>query len=282
MKKIGLIIIGIMIFIFGLLFVKNFNKNLSAKVAIIKIEGVISNYTSIVKKIGVAKNDNSIRSVVILVDSPGGAVGASQEIYRAIEKLRKKKPVVVSMGNVAASGGYYISAPANVIYANPGTITGSIGVIIQHVNINGLLDKVGIKMENIKSGKNKDILYPNNELTPEQKKLIEETIKDVYDQFLDAIVKYRPIKKDELRKFADGRIFSGRQALRLKLVDKLGNIQDAIDEARKLAGLEKGSFEVIELEDERSFLEKLLGSELKIKLNNLLKTNVGIYYLMSF
>ncbi len=252
------------------------------KIAIIYINDVIVDYIPYVQKIGRAKNDNTIKAVVLVVNSPGGSVGASQEIYRALEKLREHKPLVVSMGDVAASGGYYISAPANVIYANPGTITGSIGVIIQHVNINGLLDKVGIKMENIKSGKNKDILYPNNELTPEQKKLIEETIKDVYDQFLDAIVKYRPIKKDELRKFADGRVFSGRQALKLKLVDKLGNIQDAIDEARKLAGLEKENFKVIELKDEQSFLDKLLGSEVKVKLNNLLKTNVGIYYLMSF
>jgi len=252
------------------------------KIAIIYINGIIVDYIPYVQKIGRAKNDDTIKAVVLVVNSPGGSVGASQEIYRALEKLREQKPLVVSMGDVAASGGYYISAPADVIYANPGTITGSIGVIIQHVNINGLLDKVGIKMENIKSGKNKDILYPNNELTSEQKELIEETIKDVYDQFLDAIVKYRPIKKDELRKFADGRVFSGRQALKLKLVDKLGNIQDAIDEARKLAGLKKGSFEVIELKDKESFLDELLGSEVKVKLNNLLKTNVGIYYLMSF
>lgn len=282
MKKVLITVFSIIFLLLALFFIKNFSQNLQSKLAIIKIEGVISNYTNIVKKIGIAKNDNSIKAVVILVDSPGGAVGASQEIYRAIEKLREKKPVVVSMGNVAASGGYYISAPANVIYANPGTITGSIGVIIQHININELLNKVGVKMENIKSGKNKDILYPNNELSPEQKKLLEETIKDVYEQFLDAIVKYRPIKKDELRKFADGRVFSGRQALKLKLVDKLGNIQDAIDEARKLAGLEKGSFEVIELKDEKSFLDELLGSEIKAKLNSLLKTDVGIYYLISF
>ncbi len=282
MKKVLIILFSIIFLLLALFFIKNFNQNLQSKLAIIKIEGVISNYTNIVKKIGVAKNDDSIKAVVILVDSPGGAVGASQEIYRAIEKLREKKPVVVSMGNVAASGGYYVSAPANVIYANPGTITGSIGVIIQHVNINELLNKVGVKMENIKSGKNKDILYPNNELSPEQKKLLEETIKDVYEQFLDAIVKYRPIKKDELKKFADGRVFSGRQALKLKLIDKLGNIQDAIDEARKLAGLEKGSFEVIELKDEKSFLDELLGSEVKEKLNSILKTDIGIYYLMSF
>ena len=281
MKKF-IIFIGIILIILFILSFKFSAGLTSNRIALIYIDDVIADYMPYIKKIGQAKNDDTIKAVVVVVNSPGGSVGASQEIYRALEKLREKKPVVVSMGNVAASGGYYISVPANVIYANPGTITGSIGVIIQHVNINGLLDKFGIKMENIKSGKNKDILYPNNKLTPEQRRLIEETIKDVYDQFLDAIVKYRPIKKEELKKFADGRVFSGRQALKLKLVDKLGNIQDAIEEARKLAGLKKNEFSIVELKEEEEFLNKLLGSEIKSKLKNLINSDVGIYYLLSF
>ena len=281
MKKF-IIFIGIILIILFILSFKFSAGLTSNRIALIYIDDIIADYMPYIKKIGQAKNDDTIKAVVVVVNSPGGSVGASQEIYRALEKLREKKPVVVSMGNVAASGGYYISVPANVIYANPGTITGSIGVIIQHVNINGLLDKFGIKMENIKSGKNKDILYPNNKLTPEQRRLIEETIKDVYDQFLDAIVKYRPIKKEELKKFADGRVFSGRQALKLKLVDKLGNIQDAIEEARKLAGLKKNEFSIIELKEEEEFLNKLLGSEIKSQLKNLINSDVGIYYLLSF
>ena len=281
MKKF-IIFIGIILIILFILSFKFSTGLTSNRIALIYIDDIIADYMPYIKKIGQAKNDDTIKAVVVVVNSPGGSVGASQEIYRALEKLREKKPVVVSMGNVAASGGYYISVPANVIYANPGTITGSIGVIIQHVNINGLLDKFGIKMENIKSGKNKDILYPNNKLTPEQRRLIEETIKDVYDQFLDAIVKYRPIKKEELKKFADGRVFSGRQALKLKLVDKLGNIQDAIEEARKLAGLKKDEFSIIELKEEEEFLNKLLSSEIKSKLKNLINSDVGIYYLLSF
>jgi len=251
------------------------------KIAVIYVDGVISDYIGYIKKLKKAKDDPSIKAVIIVVNSPGGSVGASQEIYRAIEKVRKKKPVIVSMGNVAASGGYYISAPANVIYANPGTITGSIGVIIQHVNINGLLNKVGIKMENIKSGKNKDILYPNNELTPEQKKLLQETILDVYDQFLDAIVKYRPIKKYKLRQFADGRIFSGRQAKKLGLVDKLGNFGDAVEEAKRLAGIE-GKAILYPLVDKKSIFEELFGS--KIELDKIFSSNnySGFYYLMDF
>ncbi len=267
--------------IFGFIIFSSFFSPLEKKIGVIYVNGVISDYIGYLKKLKKAERDNSIKAVVIVVNSPGGSVGASQEIYRAIEKLRKKKPVVVSMGNVAASGGYYISVPANVIYADPGTITGSIGVIIQHVNLNGLFQKIGIKMENIKSGKNKDILYPNNELTPEQKKLLEATIKDVYEQFLDAIVKYRPIKKEKLRKIADGRIFSGRQAKELGLVDKLGNFDDAVQEAKKLAGI-KGKAVLYPIVDKKSFLDELLDNKLNLKGILPIENYSGFYYLMQF
>ncbi|WP_297456805.1 signal peptide peptidase SppA [Persephonella sp.] len=273
------IIIGILIFLGVFWFLSYLNYKSSPKIAVIEVKGVISGYMDTVSNIDKAQKDSSIKAVVLLVDSPGGAVGAAQEIYTAIEKLRKTKPVVVSMGNVAASGGYYISAPANVIYANPGTITGSIGVIIQHVDASQILNKIGIKIENIKSGQNKDILYPNHQLTPEQKKLLEATIKDVYDQFLDAIVKYRPIKKEELKKYADGRIFSGKQAQKLGLVDKLGNIQDAINEAKKLAKLEGKKVNIIFLKKEKGFLQKLTDS--KISLSQIL-TVPQFMYLMKF
>ena len=273
------IIIGILIFLGVFWFLSYLNYKSSPKIAVIEVKGVISGYMDTVSNIDKAQKDSSIKAVVLLVDSPGGAVGAAQEIYTAIEKLRKTKPVIVSMGNVAASGGYYISAPANVIYANPGTITGSIGVIIQHVDASQILNKIGIKIENIKSGQNKDILYPNHQLTPEQKKLLEATIKDVYDQFLDAIVKYRPIKKEELKKYADGRIFSGKQAQKLGLVDKLGNIQDAINEAKKLAKLEGKKVNIIFLKKEKGFLQKLTDS--KISLSQIL-TVPQFMYLMKF
>jgi protease-4 len=267
--------------VFAFLSLASFLAPIQKKIGVIYVNGVISDYMGYIKKLKKAEKDPTIKAVIIVVNSPGGSVGASQEIYRAIEKLRKKKPVVVSMGNVAASGGYYISAAANVIYANPGTITGSIGVIIQHINVNELLKKIGIKMENIKSGKNKDILYPNNELTPEQKRLLEETIKDVYEQFLDAIVKYRPIKKDKLRKIADGRIFSGKQAKELGLVDKLGNFEDAVEEAKKLGGI-KGKAILYPLVDKKSFIEELLGGKLNFKNIIPVDSYSGLYYLMVF
>ncbi|HIE59280.1 MAG TPA: signal peptide peptidase SppA [Hydrogenothermaceae bacterium] len=271
------ILIGLVIFIVLLVVINSITYSNKPKIALINIKGVISKYTDVLKYLSLAEKDTSVKAVVINVDSPGGAVGASQEIYRAIERIRNKKPVIVSMGNVAASGGYYISAPANVIFANPGTITGSIGVIVQHVDLTKIMDKIGLKIENIKSGKNKDILYPNNKLTPQQRKLIKDTVLDVYNQFIDAIVKYRKISKNKLLKIADGRIFSGNQARKLGLVDKIGNLQDAIEEARKLIGKEGKEAIIVPFEKQKTIIERLIGSE--IHLNTFLAPT-GIYYLM--
>jgi protease-4 len=270
------ILIGIIALIVIFYIISALRYESQPKVGLIRIEGTITDYLDTVSIISEATKDESIKAVVIDVDSPGGAVGASQEIYRAIEKLREKKPVVVSMGNVAASGGYYISAPANVIYANPGTITGSIGVIIQHVDVSEILNKFGVKVNTIKSGANKDILYPTKPLLPEQKALLEKTVMDVYDQFLDAIVRYRPIKKDVLKNYADGRVFSGNEAKALGLVDKIGNIQDAISEAKKLGKLKEDA-PVIELKPKKPLLDELMNSKFGME-----KVKSGIYYMMSW
>ncbi|NPA51854.1 MAG: signal peptide peptidase SppA [Aquificae bacterium] len=273
-KKVVFILIAVFLLLYV---VSTLIYKVQPKIALISIDGVISDYYPIVQNLDIARKSSSIKAVVIKVNSPGGSVGASQEIYRAIEKLRQEKPVVVSMGNVAASGGYYVSIPANVIYANTGTITGSIGVIVQHLDATKLLSKVGIKISNIKSGKNKDILYPNRPLTPESKKLLEKTIKDIYEEFLQDIVKYRNIDINTLRKYADGRIMSGKEAKRLKLIDKIGNIQDAVEEAKDLVGLKGKKVILIELKPKPPLLEQLLGA----KIENIL-TPTGIYYLMSF
>ena len=275
LKKILIGLVGVFIAFYIISSLKEASKS---KVALIRVNDTIMDHMETVSNIAQAEKDDSIKAVVIAVDSPGGAVGASQEIYRAIEKLREKKPVVVSMGNVAASGGYYISAPANVIYANPGTITGSIGVIIQQVDISEILNKIGVKVNTVKSGENKDILYPTKPLTPEQRQILEKTVMDVYDQFLDAIVKYRPIKKEVLKTYADGRVFSGREAQKIGLVDKLGNIQDAVKEARKLGKLPEDA-PVVEIKPQKPLLEELLKSKLGVSIE---KPKTGIYYLMTF
>ena len=254
----------------------------SPKIALVKVEGVITDADPILKKLKRVEEDKSFKALVLRVNSPGGAVGASQEIYRELLKLREeyKKPVVVSMGNVAASGGLYISLPANVIFAEGGTITGSIGVIIQKLDLQKLAEKVGVKMEVVKTGKFKDILNPFREMTKEEKEYLLKLEEDVLNQFKEAVVENRKGKlKVDINQIADGRIFSGHQALELGLVDRLGNLEDAIKEAAKEAGI-KGKPVVVELKKEQPLVKKLLGAEIKTPAFLDSSTTLGLYYLM--
>ncbi|MEJ2199855.1 MAG: signal peptide peptidase SppA [Desulfuromonadaceae bacterium] len=213
--------------------------HLGEKVGVIEVSGVIASSKLINEQIEDFKEDSSIKAVVLRVESPGGGVGPSQEIHEEIRKLAKEKPVVVSMGSVAASGGYYISAPANQILANPGTITGSIGVIMEFTNIRELLDKIGLDNQVVKSGKHKDIGSPIRPMTEADRIILQSLIDDVHQQFVAAVAEGRKLEPAKVKSLADGRIYTGRQALELGLVDKLGNLQDAIDVAAKLAGLGK-------------------------------------------
>ena len=183
-----------------------------------------------------------IKVVVVRIDSPGGTSVASQEIAIELDKLRKNgKKVITSMGDVCASGGYWIACSSDYIVANEGTLTGSIGVIMQISNLEGLYEKIGIREEVIKSGALKDIGSPTRELTDEERKLLQDIVGDSYDQFIEQVMKGREgkITRDELLKIADGRIISGRQALDLGLVDSLGNYYDALDIAAEKGGLGK-------------------------------------------
>jgi len=189
----------------------------------------------------------TIKAVVLRINSPGGSIGAVQEIYEEVNRLREKgKKVVVSMGDVGASGAYYISCAADKIVANPGTITGSIGVVMSLGNMEELFRKVGIKVEVIKRGKHKDIGSPTREMTLEEKKLLQRLIDDAYDQFLQAVIEGRNLDKSEAEKIAQGQVFTGRQAKDLGLIDEIGNFQDAVRLAGKLAGI-PGEPKVIEL-----------------------------------
>jgi protease IV len=181
---------------------------------------------------------------VLRVDSPGGVVGPSQEISAQVKELAKVKQVVVSMGSVAASGGYYISVPATLIFANPGTITGSIGVLMKFSNLEGLMGKVGMKAFTIKTGKFKDVGSPARGMKPEERAMLQGVIDSTHRQFVRAVAEGRKLPEPTVAAIADGRIFSGEQALALKLVDRLGTLQDAIEEAARLGGV-KGEPQLI-------------------------------------
>jgi len=251
------------------------------RVAVLKLTGVIMNPYPLVHRIEDLKKSKRVVALVLRVDSPGGSVGASQEIYRAIERFREAgKPVVISMGNVAASGGYYVSAAGNYIFANPGTITGSIGVVITHVAYRELLNKLGIKATTIKTGKFKDTLSPFRELTEEEKQYLQQLVSETLEQFIQAILRYRSekIEEAELRAIADGRIFTGQKAMELGLVDALGSLQDAVEKAKELAKAPDAI--PLYVREEKPLLKRLMGSS--VEELKLLTSHTPLFYLMEF
>ena len=237
-----LILIGMVFFaaIYGLGLFRGENPlNLGEKVGVIPIEGIIGDAGEIIDQINEFADNNGIRAVVLRIDTPGGGVAPSQEIYQAVRELRKKKKVVVSMGSVAASGGYLIAVAADRIVANPGTITGSISAVMHYANVEELLKKVGVRSSVIKSGKFKDIGSPVREMTAEERSLIQGIVDDIYDQFVRTVSENRKIPLSKIVQLADGRIFTGRQAKELGLIDDLGGLQDAVLLAGRLSGMKE-------------------------------------------
>jgi len=206
-------------------------------VGLVEVRGMILDSKDTVRQLRYFLKKDGVKAVVLRVDSPGGVVAPSQEIYEEVRKFAAKKKIIVSMGSLAASGGYYISAPATLIYANPGTITASIGVILKLSNIEGLMDKIGIKSSTLKTGKFKDSGSPLRGLLPEDQAMLQAVIDNTHEQFVRAVAAGRKLPVEEVRKIADGRILSGEQAKGMKLVDRLGTLQDAIEEAGRLAGI---------------------------------------------
>jgi len=227
------------------------------KIALVRIEGMILSSEKVVEELNGYADDASIKAIVIRVDSPGGGVVASQEIANAVKNAKKRgKKVVISMGSLAASGGYYLAAPADRIIANPGTLTGSIGVIMEFATIEKLLEKIGVKGEVIKAGEFKDIASPLREMTETERKLLQGVMDDVHAQFIQAVAEGRGLPIESVQAIADGRVFTGRQALELKLVDQLGDLEESIQEAAKLAGI-KGKPRIVKREKKIPFFELL-------------------------
>ncbi|MBI3013756.1 MAG: signal peptide peptidase SppA [Candidatus Tectomicrobia bacterium] len=266
----GFILLGVLVLLF-FLFVAGINyfsggmEGVAAggdKIAIVSVRGTILDAEDTVEQLKKYGEDATIKGIILRVDSPGGAVGPSQEIYTQVLKTRMSgKKVVASLGSVAASGGYYVAAATDRIIANPGTLTGSIGVIFQFANLEELMKKIGLKTVVIKSGQYKDVGSPMRPLREDERRLLQGVIDDVYEQFVQAVAKGRKLPIEKVKEVADGRIFTGRQAKELGLVDKLGSLQDAVEETARLAGI-SGKPRIVREREDRSWIFRLLGGVL--------------------
>ncbi|MFN7950971.1 MAG: signal peptide peptidase SppA [bacterium] len=252
------------------------------RVGVIEVKGVIVDAKPILDRIESFRKSSSIKAVVVRVDSPGGAVAPSQEIYEAIHRLDEKKPVVASFGSTAASGGFYVACGARHIVANPGTLTGSIGVILEGGNYEKLMEKVGIRSVVVKSGPYKDILSPTREMTKEERDLLQEMVENVYSQFVRAVMTVasrRGLDEAQVRALADGRVLSGEQAFQKGLVDSLGTLRDAVTKAAELAGM-SGEPSVYYPEEHRALLDRLLGGTLGGWHSVVAPAGPGLYFLL--
>lgn len=229
-------------------------------VGVLEITGSINDSQEAIRNLKQFGETNGIKAVVVRINSPGGGVAPTQEIFEEIEKVKKNKPVIASLGGMATSGGYYIASACSQVVANPGTLTGSIGVIMELGNMEELLRKIGLKGYNIKSGPHKDIGSPLRPLSAEEKAILQSLVDNVHGQFIRAVAKGRRMSEDKVRALADGRVYSGEQAKGLGLVDLLGNMEDAIDLAAKRGGI-KGAPQVIHSRGEdKGWWERLFSS----------------------
>jgi len=231
-----------------------------SRIGVVSIRGIITDSRGVVEQIKKYRKDSRVKAIILRIDSPGGGTAASQEIYREVQRTIPGKKVVASMGNVAASGGYYVALAANKIVANPATLTGSIGVIMELSNFKELLSKIGVSREVVKSGPYKDIGSPVREMKPEERRLLEEVIQNVHHQFIEVVVKGRRISREQVEKIADGRIFTGEQAKALGLIDELGSFEDAVELTKKMVGL-SGEVKLIYPDKKRFSIWDLLFSE---------------------
>jgi protease-4 len=244
-------------------------------VGVVEIEGAIADSRDTIENIRRFREDEDIKAIVIRIDSPGGAVGPSQEIYREIRKTTGTKKVVASMGAVAASGGYYVASATDGIVANPGTITGSIGVIMGYTNFRQLLDRIGLVPVVIKSGPYKDTGSPTREMRDDERELLQSITSDIHEQFVTAIAEGRKMDREQVAQAADGRIFTGEDAKARGLVDRLGNFEDALEWAGELGGIEGEVVPVYARDEKLSLLRFLMSSSISDWMSSIVRP--GIY-----
>ncbi len=240
------------------------------QLAVVKIEGTITSSVKVNRWIEKIDKNEDIKGVLVRINSPGGVVAPSQEIFQTLNRLSKSKPVVVSMGSIATSGAYYVACAADSIIANPGSITGSIGVKAQVPNIQRLMDKIGVDYQTITSGKFKDTGSPTQPLSTEGRKYLQNMVDDLFEQFVEDVAQGRGMEVKKVRELANGKAYTGRQALQFGLVDKLGGMESAKDHLRKLCKMKAPVSWVVGPEEEFSLISWLLGGlteRIKKKIN---------------
>lgn len=228
------------------------------KIGVVELAGVITSSEEVVRQIKKYREDKSIRGILLRVDSPGGAVVPSQEMYEEVRKAREIKPVIVSMGSLAASGGYYVSVGASRLVANRGTLTGSIGVVGEFLQLREAMDKLGIDVKTIKSGKLKDAGSSTKKMNSDEEKYFQTLMDDVHRQFISVVEQERKMKHKDVVEIADGRVFTGEQAVTLGLVDTIGTFEDAIKIAGDLAGID-GEPSLVREREKKSFWDRMFG-----------------------
>ena len=238
------------------------------KIAVIHVSGVLNDATHFLREFHTFKDSRDVKAIVVRIESPGGTIVPAQEIYEEIRKLRGSKPVVASLGNVAASGGYYVASAAEEIVANPGSITGSIGVLAVFQNYQELMNKIGLKTEVMKSGEFKDLGNPMRDMTPEEMEMEQQLLENIHQQFIRDVALGRNRSVEEILPLADGRVFTGEQALKEGLVDRLGNLQDSIERAAELGGI-RGKPTVVYPAEKRLSLLDFLFQQIGLRVQGL-------------
>jgi protease-4 len=248
--------------------------SLKERIGVIPIEGPITDAEPILTQLVDFGKDKRIKAIILRINSPGGGVAPSQEIYREVRRTIDNKKVVAHMGSLAASGGYYIASAANKIVANPGTITGSIGVIVEFVQLEELLEKIGVGLEVLKSGEFKDIGSPHRKVTKREKELMQDLIADIQEQFVNAVAEGRSLSVDAVKAIADGRILTGSQAKEKGLVDLLGNFRDTVNLTKEMVGL-KGEVTLVYPEKPKPSLWDYLFRDATDALDGVLRNHLG-------
>ncbi|OPY67126.1 MAG: putative signal peptide peptidase SppA [Syntrophorhabdus sp. PtaU1.Bin050] len=259
-KKAFLVIVILIMLTFGVSMLTGiFGKGMGGRIGIVEIEGVITDGRDAMEDIVRFKEDDSIRGVIVRINSPGGSVGPSQEIFQELKKLSAKKKVYVSASAVCASGGYYIASAGEKIYVNPSTITGSIGVIMEQMVVEDLLKKVGLQPNTMKAGKFKDVGSPFRKMQEEERVYFQQILDGIHDQFIQDVALGRKMPVDKVRQLSDGRIYTGTQAKELGLVDGIGTFYDAVDDMKKALNI-KGKPVLVHGKRPFSFLKWLISS----------------------